>query len=67
MITARRVEEADGTIRMDWAPPAKPVPVMLIRDGVIYIGGTIDPGNGCNAGTLRIALAEWPRTAPLIV
>jgi ATP-dependent protease ClpP protease subunit len=67
MITARRVEEADGTIRMDWAPLAKLAPAKLLQDGVIRIGGTIDPGSSCNARSLRSALAEWPRTAPLVV
>ena len=67
MITARRIEEADGTIRLDWSPPAESVPTSMIRDGAIHISGTIEPFAGCSAAKLRTALAEWPRQQPVVV
>lgn len=67
MISARRVEDADGTIRLDWSPPAESAPPSMIRDGAIHISGTIEAFSSCSAAKLRTALAEWPRLDPIIV
>ena len=67
MIAARRVEDADGTIHLDWTPPAKEAIASLIQGGAILIEGSIEPTNGCNAASVRKALADRPRGEPVIV
>lgn len=67
MIAARRVEDEDGTIRVDWAPAEKPASLPMVRDGAIHIVGTVEAFTDCSARALRDALAQWPRGAPIFV